>query len=84
MAVVIRMRRSGSKKRPFYHVVAADKRAPRDGRCIEQLGVYDPREEPFKFEVKHDRIEYWKSHGATVSLTVSQLMAKRPATAEQK
>ena len=83
MAVVIRMRRSGSKKRPFYHVVAADRRAPRDGRCIEQLGVYDPREEPYKFEVKRERVDYWKSQGASISPTVSQLLAKMPAAAEE-
>ncbi len=86
MAVVIRMKRSGTKKRPFYHVVAADKRCPRDGRNLEMLGTYDPRAEPEKFEVKMDRVEHWVGNGAQISQTVKQLLArqaKAATTAEQ-
>ena len=67
MAVTIRMKRSGTKKRPVYHVVVADSRFPRDGRNLDRLGTYDPRADPVKFEVKQDRVDYWIGHGAQVS-----------------
>ena len=54
MAVIIRLTRAGSKKVPFYRVVAADRRSPRDGRFIEQLGVYDPLRDPVEFRVNED------------------------------
>ena len=54
MAVTIRLTRAGSKKVPFYRVVAADRRSPRDGRFIEQLGVYDPLRDPVEFRVNED------------------------------
>jgi len=74
MSVTIRLTRAGSKKVPFYRVVAADSRSPRDGRFIEQLGVYDPLREPPEFRVDGERIQYWISHGALPSQTVGELL----------
>ena len=76
MAVVIRMRRAGAKKRPFYRVVVADSRYPRDGRYIEQLGYYDPLREPATFQVDAARFEKWIRRGAKPSESVSVMMAK--------
>jgi small subunit ribosomal protein S16 len=82
MAVAIRLARHGSKKNPFYRVVAADKSAPRDGRFIEQLGTYDPRGKQVKLDLA--RYQHWVSHGATPSDTVAQLAKKQArAAAEQ-
>ncbi len=74
MAVAIRLARQGAKKRPFYRIVAADKRYARDGRFLEQLGVYDPRAKHFR--VDHERYNYWVSVGALPTLTVKQLVKK--------
>jgi small subunit ribosomal protein S16 len=81
MAVTIRLRRSGTTKRAFFHVVATDSRSARDGRCLEKLGHYDPRKRPSVFVVNQDRLEHWLKHGATTSETVAQLL-KRNATAK--
>ena len=72
MAVAIRLARKGAKKRPSYRVVATDKRSPRDGRFIEQLGIYDPRNK--RFLIDEERYEEWISTGAKPSLTVAQLV----------
>jgi small subunit ribosomal protein S16 len=77
MAVVIRLTRAGGKKVPFYRVVAADRRSPRDGRFIEQLGVYDPIREPIEFRVDGERLQHWLSVGAVPSPTVSQLLRRQ-------
>ena len=74
MAVRIRMARHGAKKRPFFRVVAADKRNARDGRFIELLGTYDPRKEQPELRLKLDRIDYWLSQGARPSVTVRKLI----------
>jgi small subunit ribosomal protein S16 len=74
MAVAIRLARQGAKKRPFYRVVAADKRDPRDGRFIEQLGTYDPRAK--QFTINGDRYDSWVKEGAQPSDTVAQLVKK--------
>ena len=74
MSVTIRLTRAGSKKVPFYRVVAADSRSPRDGRFIEQLGVYDPLRDPPEFRVDGDRIQHWLSVGALPSQTVGELL----------
>lgn len=76
MAVVIRLRRAGAKNRAFYHVVATDKRSPRDGKFIEKLGHYDPLHDPPRFEIDRDRLDHWRSQGARTSETVSQLVAR--------
>jgi small subunit ribosomal protein S16 len=77
MAVVIRLTRAGAKKVPFYRVVAADRRSPRDGRFIEQLGVYDPIREPIEFRVDEERLKHWLSVGAVPSETMSQLLRRQ-------
>jgi small subunit ribosomal protein S16 len=84
MSVVLRLRRAGAKKRPFYHIVAADSRMPRDGRFIENIGSYDPNLEPAAFMVNQERWEHWTKVGAKPSDTVSCLykaMKKNPAQA---
>ena len=73
MAVVLRLARAGATKRPFYHVVAADSRMPRDGRFIENIGSYDPNLEPAKFQVNEERWAHWTKVGAKPSDTVSCL-----------
>jgi small subunit ribosomal protein S16 len=76
MAVSIRMQRRGSKKRPFYAVVAADSRCPRDGRFLEKLGTYDPRVEENGINLKMDRVQHWIGVGALPSKTVAGLIKK--------
>jgi small subunit ribosomal protein S16 len=76
MSVKIRMTRHGSKKRPFYRVVVADSRAPRDGKYIEQVGTYNPLTDPPKINLKSDRITHWIAEGAIPSVTVKQLIKK--------
>ena len=75
--VRIRLQRHGSKKRPFYRVVAADIRAKRDGRFIENLGTYNPVSEPKQVNLKLDRIDYWVGTGAQMSDTVRSLVRKQ-------
>ena len=77
MAVTIRLTRAGSKKVPFYRVVAADRRSPRDGRFIEQLGVYDPLRNPVEFRVNEERLAHWLKVGALPSQTVSELLKRK-------
>ena len=77
MAVTIRLTRAGSKKVPFYRVVAADRRSPRDGRFIEQLGVYDPLRDPEEFRVNDQRLQHWLSVGALPSQTVGELLRRQ-------
>ncbi|NIP39409.1 MAG: 30S ribosomal protein S16 [Candidatus Dadabacteria bacterium] len=67
--------RMGSKKRPFYRIVAADSRAPRDGKFLEILGHYDPRTEPNKIEIKKDRIDAWVKNGAQYSGRVQKIIS---------
>ena len=76
MSVVIRMKRSGAKKRPFYRVVVADSRFARDGRYIEQLGYYDPLTDPAKFIIDTGKFEQWILRGARPSESVEVMMAK--------
>lgn len=77
MAVHIRLSRWGSKKRPFYRVVAADVRTPRDGKFLDIVGTYDPSKEneAEKCTWKQDRLDYWLSKGAKPSETVAKLIA---------
>ncbi len=76
MSATIRLRRAGNHKNAFFHVVASDSRKPRDGRFIERLGHYDPRQKPSVFVVDRERLDHWLSKGATTSRTVAQLLAK--------
>lgn len=81
MSVTIRLTRAGSKKVPFYRVVAADHRSPRDGRFIEQLGVYDPLRDPVEFRVDEQRLQHWLSVGALPSQTVGELLRRQKRAA---
>ena len=76
MAVKIRLRRMGAKKAPFYRVVVADSRSPRDGRFIEELGIYDPTREPVVFNVEADKVKQWIANGAQPTDTVKALLKK--------
>jgi len=70
------MTRLGAKKRPFYRIVAADSRSPRDGRYIEQLGHYDPMKNPYDLKLNLERVDYWLGVGAQPSETVASLIEK--------
>jgi len=74
--VVLRLRREGTKNRPFYRIVAADQRFKRDGRFLEILGHYDPLSEDNKVTVNTERAQHWISQGAQPSDTVRQLLKK--------
>src|SRR5881397_922173 len=76
MAVSIRLRREGAKNRPYYKVVVADSRSPRDGKFIEIIGTYDPKKPGHNSTLKLDRAEYWISKGAQPSETVRSLIKK--------
>ena len=76
MAVKLRLLRMGAKKAPFYRIVAADSRAPRDGRFIELLGTYDPRTNPAKVTIKEEELLKWLNNGAQPSDTVKNLLSK--------
>lgn len=77
MAVKIRLTRLGGKSRPFYRIVVADSESPRDGRFLEIVGSYDPKKNPAEVILKENRVVEWLSKGATPTLTVSQLLAKK-------
>jgi len=76
VAVRIRLRRLGAKKRPFYRVVVADQRSPRDGRFIEAIGKYHPLEDPSLIEIDEERALEWLQKGAQPSEAVQNLMTK--------
>ncbi len=79
MAVKIRLARAGAKKRPYYRFVAADARAPRDGRFLEKLGIYDPTTNPEVVRVDRARIDYWLGVGALPTTTVARLLRRATA-----
>ena len=74
--VKIRLRRMGAKKAPYYRIVVADSRSPRDGRFIKEVGLYDPMADGSKLTVKMDRVEYWIANGAQPTDTVRGLLKK--------
>ena len=74
--VKIRLRRMGAKKAPFYRIVVAESRYPRDGRFIEELGYYDPMTEPATVKVDGDKVKEWMSNGAQPTDTVKSLLKK--------
>ncbi len=76
MAVKIRLRRMGAKKAPFYRVVVADSRFPRDGRFIEEIGTYDPTKEPVMFSIDEEKAKKWIATGAQPTDTVKVLLKK--------
>jgi small subunit ribosomal protein S16 len=77
MAVKIRLRRMGAKKAPFYRIIVADSRFPRDGRFIEELGYYDPTKNPVVVEVDAEKAKKWISNGAQPTDTVRALLKKK-------
>ncbi|MBF0144636.1 MAG: 30S ribosomal protein S16 [Magnetococcales bacterium] len=81
MAVRIRMQRRGSKKKPFYAVVAADSRMPRDGRFLEKLGTYDPRLETDGLNLNMDRVNHWIGMGAQPSDPLAKLLKSKEPSA---
>ena len=80
--VKIRLRRMGAKKNPFYRIVVADSRSPRDGRCIEEIGYYDPLAKDEQIKVDTARAQYWIDNGAQPTDTVRGLLKKAAAQAE--
>ncbi len=74
MAVKIRLRRMGAKKAPFYRIVVADSRFPRDGRCIDEIGYYDPTKEPTVVNVDSDKAKDWIAKGAQPTDTVKKIL----------
>ena len=77
MSVTIRMSRHGTKKRPFYRIVVSDRRFPRDGRYLEQVGTYDPSAAGGGLKLNRDKVETWIKKGAKPSQTVSELIKKQ-------
>ncbi len=73
MAVKIRLRRMGKKKAPFYRIIVADSRAPRDGKFIEEIGTYDPNQEPSAISVNEEAAKKWLNNGAQPTEVVSKL-----------
>ena len=76
MAVKIRLARHGAKKKPFYRIVVADSRYPREGRFLENVGTYNPMVDPAQVTLKTDRIAYWMGQGAIPTDTVNSLLKK--------
>ena len=81
--VRIRLRRMGAKKKPFYRIVVADQRSPRDGRFIENIGTYDPLTDPPSINIKSERAGHWLRVGAQPSEAVARLLTKTGITDEQ-
>jgi small subunit ribosomal protein S16 len=86
MAVSIRLRREGARNRPYYKIVVADSRSPRDGKFIEIIGTYDPKKPSDNSTLKIERVEYWITRGAQPSDTVRSLIkkTKNPEAAAKK
>ena len=76
MSVKIRLARHGAKKRPFYRIVVADSKSPRDGRFLENVGTYNPVLDPAEVVLKQERIKYWIDQGAILTDTVKSLLKK--------
>ena len=76
MAVVIRLKRIGTTKRPIHRLVVTDSRSPRDGRFIEEIGYYEPKKEPALIKIDIERAKYWISVGAKPSVVVKSLLKK--------
>ena len=72
--VKIRLRRVGAKKAPFYQIIVADSRSPRDGKYIEQIGTYDPMKQPSEIKLDKEKVEYWIKNGARPTEVVGKLI----------
>lgn len=81
MAVKIRLKRMGMKKKPFYRIVVADERTPRDGRFIEEIGTYDPMTNPAQIKIDVEKAESWMKNGAQPTDTV-RILLKKAGSAE--
>jgi small subunit ribosomal protein S16 len=79
--VMIRLARVGAPKQPYYRIVVIEKDRARNGRSIEVVGTYNPRTTPATVDLKHDRIAYWRSKGATLSPIMEKLVTRNPAPA---
>lgn len=77
MAVKLRLKRGGSKQRPFYRIVAADARSPRDGRFIDTIGTYNPIPAEYEVSIDEEKAMYWLSNGAQPTDTVRNLLSKK-------
>ena len=77
MAVVLRLKRMGTNKKPFWRIVATEKTSPRDGRFIEQVGYYDPKKNPAIVKIDREKALYWLKNGAKPSVTVRSLFKKQ-------
>ncbi len=75
--VKIRLQRTGKKKAPFYHIVVADSRSPRDGKIIEQIGTYDPMSDPTVLNLDNEKVEKWLKNGARPTETVKKLIERK-------
>ena len=82
--LAISLMRMGAKKKPFYRVVVKEKRSKRDGAYLENLGTYDPKQDPAEVNLKHERIQYWISVGAQPTETVQSLIKNNPAMTEEE
>jgi len=80
MPTTIRLARFGGKKNPFYRIVVADSRSPRNGRCLEQVGFYDPNKNPARAEFRTEELTRWLRSGARPSQTVAELIKKSGIT----
>ena len=81
MAIKVRLKRTGKKKQGFYRIVVADVRFSRDGRAIEEIGLYDPNQDPAKVEINQERLAYWLGNGAILTPTVKSILRTRPRAA---
>jgi small subunit ribosomal protein S16 len=79
--LAIRLRRTGSKKRPYFRIVVTDSRTARDSSFVEVLGFHNPRTKPETLEIKRDRLEHWLKNGARQSDTIRTLVSRMPAPA---
>ena len=75
--VKIRLQRAGKKKAPFYHIVVADSKSPRDGKIIEQIGTYDPMSDPTVLNLDREKVEKWIKNGAKPTETVKKLIERK-------
>jgi len=83
MAVKIRLARHGAKKKPFYRIVVTDSESPRDGRYLENVGTYDPKNAPARVTIKTERVQYWLGKGATPTDTVKNLLKREGVSASK-
>lgn len=84
MATTIRLKRIGKKKQSFYRITVTDSSSPRDGKVIEEIGFYDPNQNPAKVDIKKERLEYWLGNGAVLTPTVESILKTRPAGDKSK